>query len=361
MSDAAEIEHALSVLRGGPVPLGSNAETIEQRERLLPALRATVQRTPAMLRRRALIRRAEVVIGAGALSTAAAVFALSRPAPIEMLKHDAELVHVEGLDGSTISWVDTDERLRRVSGDASVPARGTLSVDGVSGAELTTSRGVQVELGEHTDVGLGELEVDAGRSSLRLVHGSVRCRVPRLGPSHQFSVVTPDARIVVHGTVFSVRRDEGAEENTCVRVEEGVVSVQHRNGEVELTSGSSWGCTADQTAASERAFEQGTADGRAEPIGVADLEPETAVLPQEVQRRSSRKAVKMDGTRPLVAKPPTGTLAKENQLLHEALRSERAGDVRRARSLFSRLSKEYPASPLVPEARSGLARLQQAE
>ena len=38
------------------------------------------------------------------------------------------------------------------------------------------------------------------------MHGEVHCRVPKLGKDKQFSIATPDAQVIVHGTVFSVAR-----------------------------------------------------------------------------------------------------------------------------------------------------------
>jgi TolA-binding protein len=54
---------------------------------------------------------------------------------------------------------------------------------------------------------------------------------------------------------------------------------------------------------------------------------------------------------------PDGTLDEENRLLESALSAERAGDLRQARKLFAQLLTRHPNSPLIPEARLGLARV----
>ena len=94
-------------------------------------------------------------------------------------------------------------------------------------------------LHEQTEVGVAQSDV--GLESLRVARGTVRCVVPKLGSERQFSVVTPDATVVVHGTVFTVRFNEEAK-RTCVGVEEGVVSVRHASGKTWLEAGESWGC-----------------------------------------------------------------------------------------------------------------------
>lgn len=55
----------------------------------------------------------------------------------------------------------------------------------------------------------------------------------------------------------------------------------------------------------------------------------------------------------------SGTLEAENRLMASALRAERAREPERARALFVRLLRTYPRSPLVPEAKAGIARLRE--
>src|SRR5690606_17235396 len=68
----------------------------------------------------------------------------------------------------------------------------------------------------------------------------------------QFSIATPDAQVVVHGTVFSVHVGAPAHPQTCVRVSEGLVEVRHGAGRVYVEAGQTWGCAggAEQAAAS---------------------------------------------------------------------------------------------------------------
>jgi ferric-dicitrate binding protein FerR (iron transport regulator) len=132
-------------------------------------------------------------------------------------------------------------------------------------------------------------------------------------------VVTPDATVVVHGTVFSVSFDRDTKKS-CVAVEEGVVSVRHASGKTWLEAGDSWGC------------EQPT--------------------PTSMNRSTP-------ATRPSAPSPRAGTLAAENALFESAIAADRRGNRAEAQAKLRSLLEKYPESPLAPEARATLARLQQ--
>src|SRR5690606_33371143 len=94
--------------------------------------------------------------------------------------------------------------------------------------------------------------------------------VPPLGAERRFSVITPSAKVIVHGTRFSVSTNPGdtaagaalgnpapgiaaqgitetAEAGTCVRVTEGRVEVISAQGRRFLTDGQQWGCETSGT------------------------------------------------------------------------------------------------------------------
>jgi TolA-binding protein len=53
----------------------------------------------------------------------------------------------------------------------------------------------------------------------------------------------------------------------------------------------------------------------------------------------------------------TGTLDAENRLFERALREEREGDRDAARATLEELLRDYPKTPLAPDARRALGRL----
>jgi hypothetical protein len=159
-----------------------------------------------------------------------------------------------------------------------------------------------------------------------LDQGQITCAVPKLHGGSLFSVVTPNARVVVHGTRFSVRVDsaEAGVTRTCVRVTDGVVAVQHGAAEAMLHAGDEWGC-------------------EAKPSVVVTQDP---VRPPRAASRG----------RP--APPPVrGTLAEETSLLQGAIAAERKGHPGAASVSAARLVAKFPDSPLAPEARALLDRV----
>lgn len=332
MSDSNHRE-ALAVLRDGPVPLGGGAEIATQRAKLLPLVRAEVRRTPERLRRRQQVRRVlQIGAGTGGLALAATFALFMTRNTTESGAIAADSVRVDRFGMAKVGYTDMNQVTRELSEETTILARGMLTASDVSGARVTTAAGVEVELAERTQVDLGALAKEPSRSTLRLVRGAVRCHVPKLSSGQHFSVVTPDAEVVVHGTVFSVRAGEDGK-STCVRVEEGLVGVTHKGETVNLGPGTSWGC--------------GFGDV---PSGVAASNADVkAVTPGElaVERPAPGGSnVKL-----------RGTLEQENRLLKAALSAERSGSTERARTLFSDLLSRYPSSPLAPEARAGLARI----
>jgi TolA-binding protein len=84
----------------------------------------------------------------------------------------------------------------------------------------------------------------SGARTLRLERGRVALDVDPLSPGQTLAVLTADAKVTVHGTVFLV---ETTDSGTRVAVERGVVRVE-RNGQVtELTAGQQLPAGAKQT------------------------------------------------------------------------------------------------------------------
>jgi hypothetical protein len=212
-------------------------------------------------------------------------------------------------------------------------------------AELVTSAGLGLNLGGGTRVSLTGLVGAAASNQVELKQGYLNCSVPHLREGQRFSVQTPDARVVVHGTVFSVRVDSnrarGSE--TCVEVTDGVVIVQHGDRETALNRGDRWGCEASPSTSGGQkptpSGEPNTAQSAAsnEPVNHVD-EPRAA--PRTSARASHR-----------------GTLGEESRLLQEALAAERTGQTRQAQVLLEQLLARYPNSPLAPEAHRASARI----
>jgi hypothetical protein len=228
-----------------------------------------------------------------------------------------------------LTVLDRDRATLEVSAKTVLPARGELIAPAGAAARLTTPEGIRVEIAGKSRVDLGRL-AETGQSKLRLMSGSVACRVPPLGSDRQFSIVTRDAEVVVHGTEFSVDVGDAAAKGTCVRVREGLVAVHHARGKELLGAGASWGCTPRE----------------------ATLPEASALLPVKPASRGAPRV-----SRQKAATELRGTLADETRLLSAGLAAERRGQPGEARDLYSILLERYPASTLAPDARAGLTRL----
>ena len=90
---------------------------------------------------------------------------------------------------------------------------GEIETAAVGSAELVTSAGLGLNLGAATRVSLSGLVGTPAVNQVDLRQGLLTCSVPHLHEGQRFSVQTPDARVVVHGTVFSVRVDSSAQDD----------------------------------------------------------------------------------------------------------------------------------------------------
>jgi len=188
---------------------------------------------------------------------------------------------------------------------------------------------------------------------LQLARGSVRVQVPKLGKGSSFSVHTPDAKVTVHGTVFSVTiSGEGTMSATCVQVSEGRVSVE-RGGKVSmLTAGEQLNCEKGSAVATHSV---------APPAASASGAAQATRTPTELDRAP---APPLPARPPGAARPASTTrraeeqeLSAQNALLAAALRAERAGRYIEARAQLEALLTRYPASALKSDAERSLERL----
>lgn len=340
MNDDLELEQLLGPLRDGPVALSGTDVGRAQRDRLLPAMRAQVGRVP-QARRRARVRRqiGAGVLGGGALFAIAIAVQLVRPGAIVPSERAASTLQV-AVGSPALTWIDESGASRTADASAELVAPGELRGADTLWSQLSTARGVQLTLSPRARLRATRAAATRSQPELELLAGEVHCRVPHLGTRDQFSIATPDAQVIVHGTVFSVRFDPSQQPATCVRVEQGLVEVRQNGTSVRLGPGAEIGC-APPTAATQ-------------PVKTTD----TARAAQPAPSTSTATTTPPRRAQSALPAHETGTLDEENRLLSAALAAEREGDRSRARALFGELVKRHPASPLAPEARRGLTRTQ---
>jgi hypothetical protein len=330
IDEGSEVRRLLSVLRERPHSVDPE-RTEARKARALPALQAHVKHVAES---RARSRRRRFF----ALAAAAAVFAFvlgvgitryqdtreARPGAI--LAVNGHLVHFSEGAGHPVSAGD---RL-------TLPIAGELRADPGVPATLETAEGLEMRLEGGSRLALGGMSGRGTERSVQLEEGQIRCAVPKLTNGAHFAVVTPNARVVVHGTRFSVRVDSPSAgvTRTCVRVSEGVVAVHHSAGDATLRAGEEWGCRPE---------------AREAPRSDAVVSRATAGPLPRVARRAPVRQAPNDRAE--------GTLAEETTLLQSALAAERKGQRAAATTALMRLLSRYPDSPLAPEARTVLERV----
>jgi hypothetical protein len=311
---------------GGPLAVPT-AEALErQHNQLRPHLRQFVRGIPARRRRKALQRRA-LVVGTFALSAALAVAVwLSRAD--KALAFSVERGRLASRGGQS------DE----------------LFTGAAEGATLRTRRGVKVSVASKTRI--QDIISDERHEELVLAQGSVSLVVPKLGAGVTFSVQTPDTKVTVHGTVFSVSvSSHDSTSQTCVEVSEGLVSVERAGKLTLVKGGETSNCAASPAPATTLPVAVPAAGTTAVPL-----------LPTEPTRPSSsaRDASAASGPGAAsagVGRTPDASLVAQNGLLAGALQAERAGRYLEAQGELEALLKRYPSSALRPDAERSLERV----
>jgi hypothetical protein len=341
--EGSEVRRLLSVLRERPHSVDPE-RTLARREQALPHLRAHVRE---LAERRARMNRRRLVVAAIAAFVGLVGLGVGLDRVYGAHGNTASIVAVEGHlvhhDSGASRTVAEGERL-------ALPLQGELQTESGTPARLETSEGLEMRLEGGSRLGMTGLSATGTEKSVELEQGQIGCHVPKLPGGSHFSVVTPNARVVVHGTRFTVRVDssEAGVTRTCVRVTDGVVAVQHASGEATLHAGEEWGCRVSESETADDARETGAE-------GVGASQPADEARPAvRAPRRGGSRAVLRDHERD---DKREGTLAEETALLQTALAAERKGQRTTATTAIMRLLSRYPDSPLAPEARTVLERV----
>jgi hypothetical protein len=330
--DAARAQQLLASLRERPHSVDTARAEI-RRARVVPRLQrhlasVAFKRQKSRRVRISLAALAAVVFGAVVLG---AVFVRFDAPPRAVAHRPAE---IRAVQGHLVHRVSGAEHTVLAGDRLVVPVAGELHTDQTSGASLETEAGLRLDLDANSSLSLAEMADQGTERRVELRGGQLACAVPKLEAGSSFAVVTPNARVVVHGTKFTVRVDssEAGVTRTCVRVREGLVAVHHAAGRAMLHAGEAWGCP--------------------------DERPVVARTEAEPASARAKVAVRRTVTANTPSRPPReGTLARETELLESALAAERGGRREVAMASLTQLLSTYPESPLSPEARDTLKRI----
>jgi hypothetical protein len=299
-----------------------------RRERIVRAMKDAVERSVEQIEKRRRFRRwayglavaASFALAAGVLLRDRAGHAVGAPASIA------------GIDQVSGTVVLTQDGARRVLSGRERSLHDGDAVQTAAGAQarLATSK-ASVNISESTELRVSRPSRAEERISLR--RGRVDVAVDKTVETKRAVVVeTPDAEVVVRGTVFDVRVDPASGSTTThVHVTRGSVWVLSQGVQVALLSaGQSWSSAGGVAGVTPAPVPITTAP-------VPAIEPAPAVQPA---RPAAAGAAKEAASR------KSGTLAEENRLFNAGIEARNRGDAGRAAELFGELLSQYPQSVL---------------
>ncbi|HKY37105.1 MAG TPA: FecR domain-containing protein [Polyangiaceae bacterium] len=321
----SEPELLLRELADEALPTASLDTSLQRRDRLVRGVRDTIGRSIEQAERRMRWRR--TVIGVAV----AASFLLLGGALLRDRAEASGPLAIAGIDRVSGTVVLTQDGARKIVGSSERSLHDGDSLQTTLGARarVATSKS-SVELGEATELRLSRPSAAEERISLR--RGRVDVVVDKAAEAKRAVVVdTPDAEVVVRGTIFDVRVEpSGAATTTHVHVTRGSVWVLSQGVQVALLSeGQRWSSAGGVV---EPAQTPATGPAAKEPAGVSQtLRVRTGVAAPPKEAPGPRKP---------------GTLAEENRLYSVAVEARNRGDAARAAELFGELLTTYPQSPL---------------
>ena len=366
--DDQEVADLLRQMGRLVVPLLTHEREASRQERMASSVnrllrRLGAERAPRRLPVRALGTVAAaaaalaLLFGARGLVRVPQVSATSDVAHVVSVSGDATLLRVGFLPRAVFAeqTVSAADELRSASG-----ARAELALTGAGKA--------RVDISENTGLRLNQRLVGPAATHedwLELEQGLITLQVSKLPPGLGLSVQTPDARVTVHGTRFSVSvspRTPSAATVTSVTVTEGRVEVDSRDRVLFLGPGDHW---SSQPIAPESPVAPASQTGAS-----SALDPHAdAALPMAIVRphlaasalaaRASERNLAETAAHTARARANESTLAEENRLYARALARAGAGELLPALAELSTFIQRYPRSPLVQNARVDRFRLLQ--
>jgi hypothetical protein len=322
----SEPEELLRLLATEQLPNPAEDSSPARRDSLVRSMKDTLARTAERAEKTRRFRR--VAYGLAA----AAGFALLGGLLLKERVHAP--VSIAGIDAVSGTVVLTQDGARRVigAGERSVHDGDALQTAAGARARLATAKS-SVSMAESTELKLSQPSRAEERISLR--RGRVDVAVDKAVETKRAVVVeTPDAEVVVRGTVFDVRVEPSSGKTTThVHVTRGSVWVLSQGVQVALLgAGQAWSSAGGVAAAAAAA---------PAPVAVAPIAP---VEPAPPMVAPAAKPVAGSSKDAGARKP--GTLSEENKLFAAGVEARNRGEAARAAELFGELLAQYPQTAL---------------
>lgn len=319
MKAERSVQRALEALRESPVPDSERDEAALREAKVVSALGPLIGAAPAARRKAQRQRTALWVLAASLAAGALLGIGLTHRDAARNAEPAAQVL-TEGVPLVVLRGTST--RFSDPGQSAALQVGDEVSIAETGRARLDLPSHTRADLGSATRIRLAQAGDD---EVVDLMRGSATFQVPKLGAKGSFSVVTPDARVVVHGTEFTVTVRPAAEAgktDTQVSVRHGEVAVVYATSHVVLRDGDAWASTPTPAVSAPPASTE------------PDAPPPAPIRPAT----------------PSSARPPD-SLAEQNRLYRSALAARDRGDDARAVRLFDELLSRYPSSPLATDAR----------
>ena len=352
MKRQRSLDELFSAWRAEPVPPIRTTPTREGSIALAYALRDVARKR----RRRSLLRRVSVIVAvaAGVFGIGVSLWIYERPgaslAALEVAGQGTSTAQSRGQSGAghaaTLKDSVGDVRVLDASGGVllDVPrlAEGEGLRIGEGSASLGFSSGAVASVARRSALTLTATE---RTESLLLTLGRVDVEVPKLDRERGFSVETPDAKVVVHGTGFSVSVAPENERGirTAVSVTHGVVSVEYEGRQVRLSAGQHW----PEPIAGGEVEPSAPAAGNATSVDRDAPPGEQPVL----EKLRAKRAGKSGRVRRAPSARESRELAEQNGHFARAMLLKNQGQTEGALAELTHLLSSHPASPLRQEAR----------
>lgn len=307
------------------VPVEEPEHVERRREQVVAALSRSI-RVNAERKRRA--TRARVLWGIGLAASLALGIGFAARARQNPAEASAVFSTVSEVTGAVVITENGESRVLSNGSEFGLRGRGELETAPEAQAEVRSKKST-VHLNPATKLTVSRITPVEER--YRLAVGRVEVSVDKDSPITRSVVVeTPNAEVVVHGTVFAVGVSSRNQETvTEVSVTRGSVWVlQHGVQAAVLGPGQHW------SSASEPAAVASTAPTAAAPIAppaqaTNDSAPARRELPAHGLARVENKS--------------TSTLAEQSRMFQEAIDARNRGEDARAADLFARLLSRYPS------------------
>jgi len=312
---------------GSQVVPVEDPELVERRrEQVVAALSRSIRATAERKRR---ATRGRVLWSMGIAASLALGIGVAARARHNAVEASAVFSTVSEVTGAVVITENGDSRVLSTGSEFGLRTQGEIETAPEAQAEIRSKKSA-VHLNPATKLTVSPITPVEER--YRLAVGRVEVSVDKDSPITRSVVVeTPNAEVVVHGTVFAVGvSSRNKQIVTEVSVTRGSVWVlQHGSQAAVLGAGQHWSSDAEPVAA-----------GPATPTAA----PVTPPPPATNDGTLSRRDVTARGApRQTPAEVKSSTLAEQSRMFQEAIDARNRGEDGRAAELFARLLSRYPS------------------